>query len=228
MAQTDTFIYTNGSDPNATWTDPTNAWNSDDTTYAYKSISKNTDDSSNYLVFSSNNSSDQGYNIGKVEIGIKHYVSFSNLETNMQVSVDSYTTSYTRTVPAGTEEIYYWDITSEKASWSWSDIANLDVHIWADNNASGARTLRVYELYIRVTQANPKLYYRKSGVTYSCDFYPNIDPRWEKSFGTYLDGSKFYAQLTTNTAGASASDFMVRDDSTTFAVMTVSAGGLYI
>lgn len=162
------FTYVGNAQSNINWTNPDNAVDSTDDTYARKSIpAKSRDDSANYLQATANDSSAVDATISKVEIGVEGYVQRTNTDVLIIPRFGGTTNGSTYTITGvlltttDTDATFYQDVTSDAAgpgalNWAWSDIADLDVRLYGINSFNAARNLYIDQIRIRVTTGNLK------------------------------------------------------------------------
>jgi hypothetical protein len=159
------FNYTSGSDPNSGWTNPSRAWDQINNNYATRTIAKNTDpDSTNYLTVNVSNASDMGGRITSVEIGIEGYGQSGDIAAYLiPYFGGTVAGGRTYTIAAATygssddDTTKYVNITNDPnapATWTWSDVINLDVRAYGGNTNNGqARTMYIDQIRVRVTYA---------------------------------------------------------------------------
>ncbi len=164
IASDDIAVYEATNGYSVLWTNDSYAWDTTDDTYAYRDIPRRSvDDSANYLLGSSNNSSAIANTIiDSVEIGIEGYVEdtvdvsaflvpvFNGTATGTAQAIDGATLG-----AADDDTTDYVDITNDAlapSTWTWNDIANLDVKVYGLNDDwAQAKLLYVDQIRIRVT-----------------------------------------------------------------------------
>ncbi len=139
------------------WTNPSNAWDATNNTYATRAIPRRSAvDSGNYLLVTSNTATDLGGAISSVEIGVKGYVQATAVTTYIVPvigGVDGTTYNIIGTTMGTTDNgaYVYLNITSEVGTWTWSDIINMDIRLYGNNSANGSdNTLYIDNINIRV------------------------------------------------------------------------------
>lgn len=144
------------------WTNPGNAWDPTNNTYASRDIPKNgADDSANYLKATANGASDLGAPITKVEIGVEGYVQRTDTSVYLAPILDGTATGSAQLVSGASlgtidsDNTFYVDVTSATSSWTWTDVINLDVLAYGVNTFNANKTLFIDQIRIRVTYASP-------------------------------------------------------------------------
>lgn len=155
---TTTYNFTAGSD-NGDWSNEANAWDETNGTYATREIAKNTSfETSKWIKGTTNDAPASGDDIRKVEIGVEAKASNSG---NCQLRLvpmfgGSSDGDNHDTAELGTSDSTTWfDITEDTnapGTWSWSDVQDLDVRMFGDNDAGfSARTISIDQIYVRVS-----------------------------------------------------------------------------
>lgn len=155
-----TYKYTSVSDPNSQWTSEANVTDVDETNYAYDTVSKNSVGSNIIGTVNECDGTDLGtitkvemlFKVG-TEVGEESYM--DGLLAALYNGTTEGTTYITDFPTDGNPVTYSVDITNETnapATWTWSDVQNLDMQTKGDNNASSNDiSYRCYVLWVRVT-----------------------------------------------------------------------------
>ncbi len=164
IAADDIAVYNVTSGYSILWTNDSYAWDTTDDTYAYRDIPRRSvDDSAYYLLGSANTSSPiPNTIIDSVEIGIEGYVEdtvdvsaflvpvFNGTATGTAQAIDGATLG---AIDDDTTD--YVDITTDAlapSTWTWNDVANLDVKVYGLNDDwAQSKLLYVDQIRIRVT-----------------------------------------------------------------------------
>ncbi len=148
------------------WTNAANAWDQTNNTYATRSIPRrNANDSANYLEANANNVPSFSYSITNVQIGIEGYVQTTDVTAYLLPRFGGSTNGTAQTIAGATlgttdsNNTYYVDITNDgqaPATWTWSDVQNLDVRVYGSNSNNGqSRTLYVDQVRVMVEYTIP-------------------------------------------------------------------------
>jgi hypothetical protein len=188
--------FNTGLDTNSAWTNKTNAWDQNLTTYAYKSFPANTNDVTDTLVFTGTPTGCPLYNIKKVEVGIYHYESGTLCYPNFKIKIGSNTSSTYYTGTRQSSGSWQWfDITNDSLAPSWTgiNVGTINVILWGTNSyVSSSRTLYIGEVTIRITFES--LNYVASIPTTNPSPDPfnqsSINGMWTQSFTTGGSGSE--------------------------------------
>lgn len=157
MATTTTYNYTGGSqlsDGDVAWSNPTYAWDGNDSNRATATIDKERTHS--LVVDTVSVGSLSGVIVTKVEIGFKYYSSGSNqvdfiYRAGTSSDYDKYGGD---TVSSISETTEWFDITSGETSWDQTKLNSVEVTLYADTNSSTQSPL-VNQFYLRVTTDTP-------------------------------------------------------------------------
>ncbi|PLX26882.1 hypothetical protein C0583_05520 [Candidatus Parcubacteria bacterium] len=151
------------------WASSTWAWDNGVDTYAYREIPKKTGggEPANYIQSNINSSVNLGGDINTVEVGIEGYVDGTTITTYVTpyfggISAgDQYQITATEMENTDTSIPFYIDITNSTnapTTWTWADVANLDVRLFGGNSSNSTpNNLYIDQIYIRVdyTPNNP-------------------------------------------------------------------------
>ncbi len=216
--QTTTYYYNTGSGSGGSWpwTDVANILDSDDTTYGYDHIYDGDSGTTLSLTGHTGGSSVPNWKITKVEVGIKRANTDSQIDFHFKPFATWIDMAY-----VSSPTLTWYDITSytgAPATWTNSDVQNLDVQIYAKNNRGYMSFLdpQVYIVYVRVSYNT--LRYRKDGVTYDVEVYKD-NTSMTHSIGMRIDGVTVYAAVGA-TDHANATPVRVRIGGTTYAILS--------
>jgi hypothetical protein len=158
------FYFNSGSEAGTNWTNDTNAFDNDNTTYAYRIVPKNVaKETTKWIKGTGNNVpalDDADNPISNVYIRITYQLASSNLTLYMLPiynGVDGLDNSMVYSSSGKTTRT--WDITkatNAPATWTWNDVRNLDISMYAKN----ANTTTAYQASI---------YFIEIGVKYSTE-----------------------------------------------------------
>lgn len=172
MAQT--IGFNSGSEAGSNWSNDANAWDGSTGTASTREIAKNTSkETSKWIKVSTPDDTCQTGTISKVEIGVNAKQSGSSMNVYLVPIFGGSTDGSEYSQALTTSATTYWkDITSDgngpgSSSWTQSHVNNLDIKAYGSNSSfSSARTISIYEFYIRVTfsvsnpRSSKKLYYK--------------------------------------------------------------------
>lgn len=227
--------FTNATDAGTYWTDDSNAADDDWSTLASRDVPTSSGKETTYTLTLDTNDTNTAItsaidDIHSVTLNLKvraiqdgnGVMTVYALPKYDGISGDEL--SWDNTDGVSTEAIDITDDTNAPGDGNWtkSDLETIDVAFYCENTATFADEggVYVYEASLFVIwKAGIQLHYRKSSTTYDISLY-DADTGWNDSLKVRVGTDTKYAQLDTNLSHTYATDLRVRNNGTTYAVLS--------